>query len=281
MGILNLTPDSFSDGGQWLSPTGETKLDAIVAHAQWLIDHGCTVLDVGGESTRPGAATIPLDEELSRVVPVIQALHQQFPTVTISIDTRKASVAEAALHAGACIINDVSGLRYDPDMVHVAADSQATLILMHSQGTPETMQQHPTYIDVVAEVKTFLQHQTDWAIQHGVQQKNMVWDVGFGFGKTVAHNLQLLSHLGEFTACGFPVLLGTSRKSFLALGAGDSGLPQDRDVLTAATVWQGAMAGCSWFRIHNPQVVHPVLALAQAMQAQANPLSKMKETTCV
>ncbi len=282
MGILNLTPDSFSDGGQCLTSRDECKLDAVLAHAQWLIDHGCSVLDVGGESTRPGATTIPLDEELSRVVPVITALRQHFPTISISVDTRKASVAKAAIDAGASIVNDVSGLTYDPAMVQVVAYSQATLILMHSQGTPQTMQQNPCYENVVREVNDFLQRQTESAIHHGVLEKNIVWDVGFGFGKTVEHNLQLLSHLGEFTACGFPVLLGTSRKSFLAL-RNDMIPPLERDALTAATLWHGAMAGCSWFRVHNPQVVQPVLALVQAMQAQATRLSQriMKEQACV
>ena len=281
MGILNLTPDSFSDGGQWLAPTGDVRLDSVLAHAHGLMDHGCTVLDVGGESTRPGATTVPEGEEISRVVPVVTALRRHFPAIAISIDTRKAAVAEAALHAGASIINDVSGLIYDPAMVHVAAQSSAILILMHSQGTPQTMQQNPQYDDVVAEVKTFLQRQSEFAIQQGVLEKNMVWDVGFGFGKTIDHNLQLLANLNEFTKEGFPVMLGTSRKSFLTLGHAAIP-PEERDALTAATVWHGAMAGCSWFRVHNPQAVQPVLALAQATLAQSTkPQTTMKEQACV
>ncbi|MFN8614817.1 MAG: dihydropteroate synthase [Vampirovibrionales bacterium] len=267
MGILNLTPDSFSDGGQWFTPSDGMNLNAVVAHAQWLIKHGCTVLDVGGESTRPGAVTVSVEDELQRVLPAITALRQAFPHVALSIDTRKAAVAQAALKAGASIINDVSGLTYDAEMVRVVAESKATLVLMHSQGTPQTMQHHPHYTCVVSEVREFLQRQSQWAISHGVKQNAIVWDVGFGFGKTTEHNCQLLANLHTFTGHGYPVLLGTSRKSFLTLG-NTTPPPAERDTLTAATVWHGYAQGCSWFRVHNPQAIQPVLALAQATLPQ-------------
>lgn len=265
MGILNITPDSFSDGGQWVSRKETPNLKKILAHAHWLIDNGCSVLDVGGESTRPGAVTVPVDEELARVVPVIAALKQEFPNILLSVDTRKACVAHSAIETGATIVNDVSGLTYDPDMVKVIANSQAKVVLMHSQGTPDVMQDAPAYQHVAFEVKDFLQRQTQWAVEQGIPLDHIVWDVGFGFGKSVTHNLQLLASLQLFTHSGIPVMLGTSRKSFLALGQA-APPPAERDMLTAATVWHGMLAGCSWFRVHNPQAIQPVLQLGLAMQ---------------
>ena len=243
--ILNLTPDSFSDGGQW------QQADALLAYAQQLWQAGVSWWDVGAESTRPGAKALPADEELARLMPPLLALRQAFPQATLSVDTRKAAVAEAALQAGAHWVNDVSGLEYDPDMLPtVARHPHAGLMLMHSQGTPDVMQQNPTYTDVVADVTAFLQQQAQKAWQAGVT--SLVLDPGFGFGKTQAHNAALFRALPLMvkTLQPYPLLMGTSRKSFLTLGKADPP-PDQRDGLTAVTTALGYQAGVQLFRVHH------------------------------
>jgi dihydropteroate synthase len=208
MGIVNVTPDSFSDGGRFAATA------AAVEHGLELVRQGADLLDIGGESTRPGATPVPLEEELRRVVPVVQKL-AELTTVPLSVDTSKAAVARAALEAGAHIINDVTALRGDPEMPDVAAAFAAGVILMHMQGTPQTMQLNPTYEDVVAEVAGFLEARLRAVADQGIAGEQVVLDPGIGFGKTREHNIRLLAHLEELQKLGRPVCLGVSRKGFL------------------------------------------------------------------
>jgi dihydropteroate synthase len=208
MGILNVTPDSFSDGGKYL------HVDAAVAKGLELIQQGADILDIGGESTRPGAVAVPLEEELRRVVPVVTALARQ-TSVPLSVDTSKAEVARASLAAGACIINDVTALAGDPAMIEVAVQSKAGVILMHMKGTPATMQTDPRYEDVIAEIDRFFEDRLRVAVAAGISPERIALDPGIGFGKTSAHNLEILARLGEFQRFGRPVCLGVSRKGFV------------------------------------------------------------------
>jgi dihydropteroate synthase len=208
MGIVNVTPDSFSDGGKFID------LDAAVAKGLELIRQGADILDIGGESTRPGALPVPLDEELRRVMPVIQTLAKQ-TAVPLSVDTSKAQVARACLSAGALVINDVTAMTGDPAMAHVVRDSKAGVVLMHMQGTPATMQQDPRYEDPVDEIGQFFEERLSFAKSVGIQPEQIVLDPGIGFGKTSDHNLEILARLGEFQRFGRPVCLGVSRKGFV------------------------------------------------------------------
>jgi len=207
MGIVNVTPDSFSDGGHFLDTT------AAVAHGLKLIVEGADILDVGGESTRPGAEPVPLEEELRRVVPVVAELARR-ATVPISVDTMKPEVAERCLEAGAAIINDVAGFR-DPELVRVAAEHRAGVIVMHMQGTPQTMQVNPQYGDVVREVVEFCEERLRGLAKSGIPLEAVCLDPGIGFGKTLEHNLDLMANLGEFSRFGRPLCLGVSRKGFI------------------------------------------------------------------
>jgi len=234
MGVLNVTPDSFSDGGRWLDP------DDAIAHGLRLVAEGADVVDVGGESTRPGAGPVDASEELRRVIPVVEALA---PHVRVSIDTTKAEVAEAAVAAGATIINDVSA-----SLDGVAADSGAGWVAMHMQGTPATMQQDPTYGDVVVEVRDFLAERAAKAQAAGVSE---VWiDPGIGFGKTAEHNLSLLRGLNALVSTGFPVALGVSRKSFLARLTGGAAVHDRREASLAAATW-AMLHGVGMIRVHD------------------------------
>jgi len=208
MGIVNVTPDSFSDGGQW-----ETTATAL-EQALRLAEAGADILDIGGESTRPGAQPVSPEEELHRVIPVIEQLTRQTP-VPISIDTTKAVVADAALQAGAVIVNDISGLTFDPRMPEVCAASNCGVIVMHIQGTPQTMQLNPRYDDAVREIRDWLRDRCDTLIQQGIGAERLMIDPGIGFGKTAQHNLEILSHINEFRSGQRPVLIGHSRKGFL------------------------------------------------------------------
>lgn len=210
MGILNVTPDSFSDGGRFMDR------DQALQQAERMVLEGADILDIGGESTRPGAAEVAAEEEQSRVIPIIRALRKAHPDTALSIDTSKAAVAEAAIEAGAEIINDVTGLVGDPAMAGVAAATGAGLVLMHMKGVPRTMQVAPKYDDPVAEVREFLEGQGRRAHEAGVAHEHLVFDPGIGFGKGLEHNLQLLKHLDQFGIGGRPVLLGASRKSFIS-----------------------------------------------------------------
>jgi dihydropteroate synthase len=243
VGVLNVTPDSFSDGGRWFD------LDAAVAHGLEMAHSGAAVIDVGGESTRPGAEPVDADEELRRVVPVVERLAAESDTV-ISIDTTKASVARAAIAAGATVVNDVSAGRFDDDMLPLVADAGVSIIVMHMLGEPRTMQRDPSYDDVVSEVGDFLVERLDAARRAGIADDRLLADPGFGFGKTIDHNLELLARLSELVdRVGVPVMVGTSRKSFI--GALHDVPPEDRDDGTLATVVWAIEHGAAAVRVHD------------------------------
>jgi dihydropteroate synthase len=259
MGVVNVTPDSFSDGGLFLDA------DAAVEHGRRLSGEGAAILDVGGESTRPGADPVAEDEELSRVLPVVERLAADAgaPDVRISIDTTKSAVARAALDAGAEIVNDVSAFRFDPGLAGVVAEAGADCCLMHMLGEPRTMQQDPRYDDVVSEVKAFLEERLAFAASEGIAEERVWLDPGIGFGKTVEHNLELLRRLDEIVAIGRPVVIGTSRKSFLGKLAGgrDEG---ERLPGTIATNVLALERGATVFRVHDVAPNTDALAVAAA-----------------
>jgi len=255
IGIVNVTPDSFSDGGHLPSA------DAAIEHGSRLMADGCRLLDVGGESTRPGAAAVPVQEEIARVVPVIAGLAKR-AVGPISVDTRKAEVARAALDAGAAVINDVSGLRFDTGLTAVARDAQAGVILMHMRGTPATMDDMATYGHVAAEVAAELAGIAERAERAGIAGERIVVDPGFGFAKTATQNLRLLDELATIVALGYPVAVGLSRKRFL--GAATGRPVEDRDRATAvgcALAWE---RGARLFRVHDVALTREALALASA-----------------
>ena len=266
MGVLNVTPDSFSDGGQFLDA------QAAIARGEALVAEGADILDVGGESTRPGAQPVGLEDELARVLPVLEGLAVAgVPArAQISIDTCKAPVARAALDAGATLVNDVSALRADPDMAAVVADGGADCCLMHMLGEPRTMQRDPRYEDVVDEVKAFLDERLAFAVREGIAEQRVLLDPGIGFGKTLEHNLALLRRLDELAGIGRPIVIGTSRKSFLgaiaARSAGASEPPdaQDRLAGTIATNVLALERGARVFRVHDVAPVRDALAVAAA-----------------
>ena len=263
MGILNVTPDSFSDGGRYLAREQAT------AHGLALAAAGADIIDVGGESTRPGAREVAPAEQIRRVVEVIVALRRALPgEVSISIDTTSAVVAEAALQAGATMINDVSAARRDPRMLGLAASSGASLVLMHMQGSPQTMQDDPCYDDVVAEVELFLSERVFCAVRAGVREEQIILDPGIGFGKTVEHNLQLLAGLSRLVGLGYPVLLGASRKRFLGAVTGVSE-PARLTAATCATTALGVFAGVSIFRVHDVAENRQALDVAWALRSRA------------
>jgi dihydropteroate synthase len=266
MGIVNVTPDSFSDGGRFLAPR-----DAI-AHGRELAAEGADILDIGGESTRPGAEPVSAEQELRRVLPVIEGLAAAGTAPQISIDTSKAAVAQAAIDAGASLVNDVSAFRADPRMAELVAQSGAECALMHMLGEPRTMQRAggPKYEDVVDEVKSFLAQRLEFALSEGVLEERILLDPGIGFGKTEQHNLELLRRLGELRELGRPILIGTSRKQFLgriqARAAGDAE-PADMARRLAGTLASNVLAyerGASVFRVHEVAPVRDALAVAAA-----------------
>jgi dihydropteroate synthase len=259
MGVVNVTPDSFSDGGLFLGA------DAAVEHGRQLASEGAAILDVGGESTRPGAESVAQDEEARRVLPVVERLaaHPGAADVRISIDTTKAAVARAALGAGATIVNDVSAFRFDPELAGLVAESGADCCLMHMLGEPRTMQQDPRYDDVVSDVKAFLEERLAFATGEGIAEERVWLDPGIGFGKTVEHNLELLRRLDEIVTIGRPVVIGTSRKSFLGKLAGgrDAG---ERLPGTIATNVIALERGATVFRVHDVAQNADALAVAAA-----------------
>ncbi len=245
MGILNVTPDSFSDGGKY------SGLDDAVQQVKLMLSEGVDIIDIGGESTRPGSESVTAEEQIRRVVPVITAIRQQLNSnILISIDTTLSEVAKAALAVGADIINDVSGGREDEAILTLAAQTGAPIILMHSQGTPKTMQDNPYYQDVVQEVLDVLNESINAAIKAGVKKEAIAIDPGIGFGKRKQDNLDLLAHLDSFAATGFPVLLGTSRKRFMGAIC-DVTEPSELVTATAVTTALGVMAGVQMFRVHD------------------------------
>lgn len=250
MGIVNVTPDSFSDGGRFHDSRGRFDPTSAIAHGRQLVADGADILDIGGESTRPGAHPVAVEEELRRILPVVEALAAD-AAVPISIDTSKAAVARAALRAGATFVNDVTAGLGDPDLFGVAADAGAALILMHMQGEPRTMQHAPHYDDVTGEVVQRLTERLDAAQAAGVHADALIADPGIGFGKTNAHNLELLARLADLVAAvGVPVVVGTSRKAFLGTITGDL-VPADRDDATLATTVWSFTQGARIVRVHD------------------------------
>jgi len=256
MGIVNVTPDSFSDGGLFFSRT------AAIDQALKLAADGADIIDIGGESTRPFAAPVSTDAELDRVVPLIKAIRQR-SDIPISIDTYKAEVAHAALDAGANLINDISALRFDPGMVHLAARSGVPVVLMHMQGQPRDMQVAPHYHNLVAEVKTFLTQQRDFALSHGIAASNIILDVGIGFGKTLSHNLELIRRFDEFHDLGCPLLLGVSRKAFI--GKILDAPVTERDIGSLGAIAVGLTRGAHIIRTHNVLLARQLTTLVEAV----------------
>jgi dihydropteroate synthase len=256
MGIVNVTPDSFSDGGQYLD------VPAAIEHGLELEADGAAILDIGGESTRPGAEPVSEADELRRVMPVIEGLRAQGAEARISIDTSKAAVARAAIGAGASIVNDVTALRGDPAMVEVVAEHEVECCLMHMLGEPRTMQQDPHYDEVVSDVKGFLEARMSFAVAHGVDEERILLDPGIGFGKTDVHNLELLGRLHELTELGRPIVIGTSRKSFLGRLTGRP--VQDRLAATIATNVIAYERGARIFRVHDVAPVRDALLITAA-----------------
>ncbi|HIE98016.1 MAG TPA: dihydropteroate synthase [Fuerstia sp.] len=258
MGILNVTPDSFSDGGL------HVQVDAAVAHGIQLANDGADVIDIGGESTRPGAAPIPLDEELARTIPVIEKLAHQ-TDVPISIDTTKAEVARQALAAGAVIVNDISGLTFDPDMKTVCAESNAAVCVMHIKGTPQTMQQDPVYEDVVQEVTEFLKARLSACEQAGIDPARICVDPGIGFGKTAQHNLTLMQATARIRkAVGRPILVGHSRKRFLSKLLGRP--VEERNAGTVGVAVALAQNGADMLRVHDVNATRDALTAWNAVR---------------
>jgi dihydropteroate synthase len=257
MGIINVTPDSFSDGGAYL------EARAAISHGYELVAEGAAILDVGGESTRPGAQPVEEELELRRVVPVLAGLRDT--GAHLSIDTMKLRVAEAAIDAGATLVNDVTALRHDPEIAGLVADRRCDVCLMHMLGEPRTMQEEPRYADVVSEVKAFLTERMEFAIREGVKENRILLDPGIGFGKTVDHNLELLRRLQEIVALGRPVVVGTSRKTFLGRIAGRD--VRERLGGTVATNVLALERGATVFRVHDVAPVADALAVAAATLA--------------
>ncbi len=263
MGVLNVTPDSFSDGGEHLSP------DEAIAHARRMIGEGAAIIDVGGESTRPGAAEVPLDEERARVMPVVRAL--QDLGAPISIDTRKARIMAEAAAVGAAIINDVSALSFDGESLETAARLQLPVVLMHAKGTPETMQADPRYDDVLLEVYDFLSARVEAAVAAGLPRDKLIVDPGIGFGKTLEHNIALMEGLSLFHGLGLPVLFGASRKSLIGGLTGEADMKQ-RDFGSVAAAIAAAAQGVQIVRVHNVAATRQGLCVWQAATSGQNAL---------
>ena len=263
MGIVNVTPDSFSDGGQFLDP------EHAIAHGRELASEGADILDIGGESTRPGAHAVDAGDELLRVQPVIEALAAD--EIPVSIDTSKAVVAEAALDAGATMVNDVTALRADPHLADVCAETGCEVVLMHMLGEPRTMQEDPTYDDVVEEIKAFLSERIEFAVSHGIAEERIWVDPGIGFGKTLEHNLELHRRLGEFAELGRPIAFGSSRKSFIGKLTG-----AEVDERLGGTIASNVIAfanGARMLRVHDVRPMRQALTIAEAILSERSAFS--------
>jgi dihydropteroate synthase len=256
MGTINVTPDSFSDGGRFY------KTDQAIKQGELLASEGADILDVGGESTRPFSNSVGVEEELQRVIPVVSQLAKS-TSLPISIDTCKGQVASAALDAGATMINDISGLRYDPELAQLAAKSQVPLVLMHMQGSPRTMQLEPNYGSLLSEIIGFLEERIQFACEAGVSRDQIIVDPGIGFGKTVHHNLLLLKHLDSLATLGRPILLGTSRKSFI--GAVLDKEVTEREPGSWATVCAGIIKGAHIVRVHEVTICRQIADMVDAI----------------
>jgi dihydropteroate synthase len=257
MGILNVTPDSFSDGGYYADTA------RALTHARAMAAAGADIIDIGGESTRPGATPVAEEEELRRIIPLIERLSAEL-AVPISVDTYKSSVAKKAIEAGAGIVNDISGLRFSPDMADVVAGSGAAVVIMHIKGTPRDMQQNPVYDDVIGEVMAFFEEGIEIAVKAGVDREKILIDPGIGFGKTLDHNLAILERLDEFQSLGRPIVLGTSRKKFIGTVL-DVPMPEQRVDGTAATVALGIERGARVMRVHDVARMAQVAKMTDAI----------------
>lgn len=262
MGVINVTPDSFSDGGQFLDH------QKAIAQGRALVEAGASIIDIGGESTRPGADPVTADEEIERVIPVIRGLRRE-SDAWISIDTYKASVAEAALDAGADIVNDISGLGFDEEMAPLVARRECGLVIMHIKKTPKTMQEEIHYGDLLGEVRAFFEERVARARAAGIKGSRIILDPGIGFGKTVEHNLELLRELSKFIELGHPLLVGTSRKSFLGAVTGKP--VEQRLMATAASVACAVLTGADILRVHDVAEMVDVVDVAQAICGRGDP----------
>lgn len=262
MGVLNVTPDSFSDGGRFADP------NAALTHARAMAAAGADLIDIGGESTRPGAQPVPAAQQIQRVSPVIQNIAREFPSLLLSIDTTQAAVAAAAIEAGAALVNDISAGRDDVAMLPLVADMGVPIILMHMLGTPRTMQQNPTYADVAVEVRGFLLDRRQAATQAGIAQRRILLDPGIGFGKTGRHNLTLLAALPHLAAAGSPIVIGPSRKSFIEPITGET-LASGRPLGTAAAVAWSAANGAAIVRVHDVGAAVAAVKMIRAIKSAA------------
>ena len=261
MGILNVTPDSFSDGGRF------TRANIAVDHAINMIDDGAHIIDIGGESTRPGSVPVSEDEECERILPVIESIKKINSKITISIDTYKASVAKKAIEAGADMVNDISGLTFDSNMLPLLSGKDIPVIIMHINGKPKTMQNNPLYEDLIEDIKSFLYHQSKVAEESGIKKEHIILDPGIGFGKTFDHNFTLLRRLDEICSLGYPIMIGPSRKAFI----GDvlDLPPDDRIEGTLATIVAGIMNGAKIVRVHDVKEVNRVVKITEKILASA------------
>lgn len=258
MGILNVTPDSFSDGGLY------RDTDKAVEHGESLEADGADIIDVGGVSTRPFSEPVPVKEEIERVIPVIKKLSRRV-SVPISIDTTRTEVARRAIEAGAVIVNDISALRFDPALGDMVADADLPIILMHMKGTPQTMQVNPQYNDVMAEIIDFLSDSINLALSKGIRRKNIIIDPGIGFGKTTAHNLTIIKELGRLNTLGRPILIGASRKAFIGEVSGEKSPPR-RDIGTLAVTAASVMNGAHIVRVHDVKRSLEVVRMVEAIK---------------
>jgi len=259
MGVLNVTPDSFSDGGRFLNPV------VAVTRAQKMIQDGADIIDIGGESTRPGARKITADEEIQRTIPIIESVRKS-SDIPISIDTAKSEVAKAALETGADIVNDISALRFDPDLADVIKKHNAPAILMHMLGTPETMQVNPHYDDCIKEITDFLKERITCCLEKGISQDKIIIDPGIGFGKRIKDNLSILKNLDKFRKLGHPVLVGASRKSFIAGVTGNKNIPDQRIGGSLAAIFYAVNSGCEIVRVHDVAETVEAIKVLNAVQ---------------
>jgi len=258
MGILNVTPDSFSDGGRFISES------AIMDQVRKMVTDGVDIIDIGGESSRPFAAPVSIEEETARVLPTIQTIRKEF-SIPISVDTTKAAVARKAIEAGADIINDISALRFDPHMAELARETGNSVIIMHMQGTPGNMQKDPKYDDVVGEIIAFLSERIEWAVAQGIKREKIIIDPGIGFGKTCAHNLSILKHLDRFKSLDCPLLLGHSRKAFIGTIL-DRDI-NDRDTATAIISALSCLKDVDIIRVHDVDKTVQAIKMAAAIES--------------
>ena len=258
MGIVNVTPDSFSDGGKY------NTLESAFDHSLKLVEEGADIIDVGGESSRPGSSSITLNEELDRTLPLIIKIRTNFPDIIISIDTTKSRVAEQAILSGANIINDISGLSNDKNMVKVAFKYNVPVVIMHMQGNPKTMQNNPSYSDLIGQIKIFFEDQIQLATNTGIQKDRIILDPGIGFGKSFEDNFKLINQLDKFCKLGFPILIGPSRKSFIGLALNEG--IENRLEGTAAAVTSGIIRGARIVRVHDVKQIKKVVKITDLIR---------------